>query len=389
MKKDTKNFLLDDDFIRWRLTGDAQLTKFWNSYTECPEEKDALADAIRQFQKIRLNDERLSHADYTQLLQRIKTSVSQTGSKKRIYRLWLRYAAAACLMLAVGLSAYHLLHTPIPDTTLLTGNIIVGESLDDENIHLITGAETVSFTGDIDVRINRNGSVSVQESGSAEPKQMGTGRIALNKIVVPYGKRSRIELSDGTKVWINSGSTLEFPAEFTGMERNISVSGEIYLEVARDKQRPFIVSASGMDVKVYGTSFCVSAYIDVQAVVLAEGQVGVKIPVFKDETILLPNERLSFQDNRLIKEIVDVREYTCWKDGYIFLKQTPVMDMLSKLERYYNLSFDVRGDADALRHITCTGKIRLSDDIDDVMKTLSALSATTYERDGKNIYIKY
>ena len=82
----------------------------------------------------------------------------------------------------------------------------------------------------------------------------------MNRIVVPYGKRSNITLADGSKVWLNSGTQLDFPTTFTGSTREINVNGEIYIEVKENKDIPFIVNTNNMSINVYGTSFNVTAY---------------------------------------------------------------------------------------------------------------------------------
>jgi ferric-dicitrate binding protein FerR (iron transport regulator) len=381
-----KDFLLDDDFIRWQLTGDRELGKYWETYlSEHPALKESFERAIREFSKILLNKEELSDIEVQRLRQRIQDSVARANRKTRFLRL-IQTAAVACVTLAVGFSIYFLHSRPEP-ANLLSRDIIAGENLEEEDIYLITGAESTSFTKNIHVQMDEHGLVVVQEADGGKTTQIAAKQTEMNKIVVPYGKRSQLELSDGTKVWINSGSVLEFPATFTENTRNIHLAGEIYVEVAEDRKRPFLIHTADFQIKVYGTKFNVTAYRDqsVQAVVLVEGQVGVEMSD-REEAVLQPNERLSFDGEQVNRETVDVTKYTSWKDGYLVLKQTPIADVLKQMERYYNLSFDIYDPLD-LQRVTCTGKIYLSDNLDNVMKTVSLLSSTQYTREDRKIYI--
>jgi len=178
-----------------------------------------------------------------------------------------------------------------------------------------------------------------------------------NTLIVPYGKRSTLILSDGSKVWLNSGSVLEFPAQFTGNNREVRLtSGEMYIEVASDSQKPFHVRTSDFNVKVYGTKFNVSAYDDSpKSVVLVEGRVSLQ-SANKKETILSPNEQAVYSDNGTFHtQKVHVNQFISWKNGYLEFDKTPMTEVLKQIGRYYNLSFDFDNDVNLLKR-TCTGK---------------------------------
>jgi hypothetical protein len=388
-KQTYKDLLANDNFIRWRLLGDDKPTCLEEFYiAENEEARVELEKAVNEFSKIRLNKEFLSETDVNRLWQKIQESADSKRNRKYLYLRWIRYAVAACFVLVIGFSAYLMTSNP-KDRPVTADNIIIGENLEEQDIKLITNSETTSFSSNINVDVDKDGSVTVKDAAGSEEKQITTEKETMNKIIVPYGKRSKLELSDGTKVWVNSGSVLEFPGKFIGKTRIVKLSGEIFLEVAKDK-KPFIVHTADMDIIVYGTTFNVSSYADgnISSVVLVEGKVGVKTILSGEETMMKPSEMLSFQDNRLYKETVDTRKYTSWKDGYLLLNQTPVTDVLKQLEQYYNLSFDIRDNVN-LHSITCTGKIYLSSNLDDIMKTISLLSSTKYRWENNKIYIEY
>jgi ferric-dicitrate binding protein FerR (iron transport regulator) len=156
--------------------------------------------------------------------------------------------------------------------------------------------------------------------------------------------------------------------------------------VAPDKQKTFIVQTAGFAVKVFGTKFNVSSYSH-SSVVLVEGSVSLSSTAGSDELVLSPNEQAVLSDMGIFdKKTVDVKRYTSWKDGYLTFYDTPIQEALKQIERYYNLSFNF-GNNVSFDGLTCTGKIILSENLDNVMTTLSLISSTVYKKEGKTIYI--
>ena len=209
----------------------------------------------------------------------------------------------------------------------------------------------------------------------------------MNQLVVPYGKRTHLTLTDGTVVWLNSGSRLDFPTEFNRRSREIRVDGEIYIQVANNPKVPFMVHVEGMTILVQGTSFNVSAYHDeaTKTVVLVEGIVTIKAG--ENQAIeLLPNEKLDVSEGYFSKETVDVSEYISWRTGVLKFNQTPMSEILKKVSRYYNVQFEKTPEIELNRE-TFSGKLFLSTNLDSVMTSVSILSSTKYHRDGDVIRI--
>ena len=157
-----------------------------------------------------------------------------------------------------------------------------------------------------------------------------------NEITVPRGGEYKVTLSDGTRIWVNSESYIRFPVVFQGDERRIWVAGEVFLEVAKDAERPFIVNTEKLDVKVLGTRFNVRAYPDEKCVqtTLVEG--CVQVDNSRGEVAVLhPSEQLVYDvrdGNHEVRE-VDTELYVSWKDGvYVFVSQRleDIMSLISK-----------------------------------------------------------
>jgi len=215
----------------------------------------------------------------------------------------------------------------------------------------------------------------------------------LNTLIIPYGKRSTITLADGSRVWLNSGSVLEFPVQFDRKKREIRLtSGEMYIEVTPDQNKPFFVHTSNFNVRVYGTKFNISNYTgSLQTIVLVEGSVSLKSndPNYQKELFITPSEKAIYSENGTFNtQKVDVNQFISWKDGHLSFDKTPITEVLQQIGRYYNLSFDYEQDVN-LQKRTCSGKIYLSDNLDNVMTTIGLLSSTAYSRVDNQIFITH
>lgn len=166
------------------------------------------------------------------------------------------------------------------------------------------------------------------------------------EVQAPAGSRMRIELGDGTKVWLNHGSRLKYPYRFEGKSRKVFLTGEAYFEVAHNVKVPFIVGTNRLDVKATGTAFNVSAYPDDNAVetTLVEG----KITLYEGKNnnkikALTPGECLKFdaQKNSYSLEAGNILKYTSWKDGLLVFKNDNVEDIAKKLARWYNIDVEI------------------------------------------------
>ena len=189
-------------------------------------------------------------------------------------------------------------------------------------------------------------------------------------------------LADGSKVWVNSGSTLKFPSTFKADKREIWVDGEIYIEVEKNKARPFYVNTSHMLINVVGTQFNVTAYDEDTdySVVLVEGCVDVSID--KEKARLLPNQMLSVSMDRISVKKIDVNNYISWKEGYLQFTSEPLSNILS---RYYDTPIDCDQN---IAQLKCNGKLVLFDNIEDVMKTIYNTIPIKYSHEADRILVQ-
>jgi len=217
--------------------------------------------------------------------------------------------------------------------------------------------------------------------------------LAFNKLYVPYGKKIKIELSDGSLVHLNSGSTLKYPVQFIkGMDREVFLNGEAYFEVSKNKEDAFIVNSNDVYTKVYGTEFNVSSYKndDNEEVVLVEGSVGVynnTLDVSEQNQILLvPNEKASFDKNngQLSAKKVNVEKYIAWKNGVLLFENERFENIIRRLERHYNVS--IQNNSSVLNNIRFTGTFDI-ETIDQVLNSFNSYRSFTYTRNETQIII--
>lgn len=161
------------------------------------------------------------------------------------------------------------------------------------------------------------------------------------------GQKSIITLGDGTRVYLNSGSTLTYPEVFEPSIRNVVLTGEAFFEVMRDEKRPFVVKTGSIDTRVLGTSFNVSAYMDEPvSIAVATGKVQVKETNNKDSLLLTPNYQATFRNEKQNWETtsVDINKVIAWKNQTLNFDGVSLAEVAKDLERWYNVSVTFEND---------------------------------------------
>nr|WP_319499631.1 FecR domain-containing protein [uncultured Draconibacterium sp.] len=383
-------FASDPYFLQWQMSGDDESNTFWESYRKKhPEKEKDIQDAIRIVKSIRINDVRFTEEELKQ--ERLKIiSRAEPKIKLKRNRFIVAATAAACFLLLV-ISYLFLGKDPKP--VLLSEEQQAYPPIESKDIVLsISGDSIVTFDENTDVKIDKRGSLIVSESNQkalfsheADPLKNEADPV-MNKLVVPRGKRSSLVLADGSKIWINSGSTLEFPSGFITNQRLIKVEGEIFIEVAKNDTKPFTVRTEKFDVIVTGTTFNVTAYNDetTQRVVLVEG--SVKIDVENKPTMNLePNDKFSLTGDQAEKQKVDVYDYISWKDGIYRFAGDSLENVLKRLSRYYDVNFVCDDD---VKNMQLRGKLALMEDFTSVLDNIEVIVPIKYEIEKDKILIR-
>lgn len=209
---------------------------------------------------------------------------------------------------------------------------------------------------------------------------------ARNTLVVPRGGAYQLYLSDGTQVWLNSESSLNYPATFGNSTREVKLVGEAYFEVAEDAEHPFIVHTDKQSVTVMGTKFNLSAYPNAPTLTtLSEGKVCIKSG--RQEVSLSPNQQaILADDGSLTRDEADAETYISWIHGVYEFNHVSLQDIVSQLSRWYDV--DIRFRNEAPKHKYFTGAISRKDELGFAIEIIQSVSNVTFRREGETIFIE-
>lgn len=208
--------------------------------------------------------------------------------------------------------------------------------------------------------------------------------IFMQTVQVPAGQNAQVTLADGSKVWLNAGSTLHFPTRFPGKERLVNLEGEGFFEVQANKEKPFIVSTTSYTIKALGTTFNVNAYKkskDFETSLLT-GKVEVAAHAGKQTILLSPNNRVVLEGNKLKTLPIQDSEYFLWREGIICFNE-PLSEVLKKLELYFDVKIEVNNKRVLQNEQHCIGKFRSRDGLEHILEVLQLTSHFSYKKDDE------
>ena len=162
-----------------------------------------------------------------------------------------------------------------------------------------------------------------------------------NTLYVPAGQRACITLQDGTIVWLNAQSTLIYPSHFYGKERIVSITGEAFFEVSKDKEKPFIVTAQDAKIRVLGTKFNVYSYPDTKQIKTSLIEGAVQVFYKSKQVILRPNEESIAQDGKLTVGNIKNPDMLLWRNGIYSFNNERLVEIVRKLELYYDVTINI------------------------------------------------
>lgn len=278
---------------------------------------------------------------YKDFLEQIKLHAPNVQEpKKRGIRAFLKYAAIFVGVVGLGITFL---------SKSNNGQEIITIPNKEVHLQLSSGElEIIKESGSTNILDTEGNVIAVQTGDKIKYKSTSNPKeIQYNELNVPYGKKFELELSDGTIVYVNSGSVLRYPTSFAaGNIRQVSLKGEAFFNVAEDREHPFIVNSGSVNVRVLGTEFNVSAYNEDMetSTVLVSGSVQLydSLSVDKQRTNvkLVPGEMgtWSKEQNSFKTDKVDTSIYTSWVQGKLIFRDMPFKQIRKQLERRYNVT---------------------------------------------------
>lgn len=283
--------------------------------------------------------------------------------EKKIRRInWVRIVAAAIIILIIGAGAYFNIIKPDSKDLVVTQNNQSNDVAAPGQVQAVitladgrkivldsTGSGTIAMEGSVNVSKNQQGEIIYTASGTEN------NELQYNILFNPRGSKIvGLVLSDGTKVWLNSESSLRYPTAFSGNERKVEITGEAYFEVTKQKQNvkgkiqnfPFLVTANGVITEVLGTQFNVNAFDDETAVRITLLEGSVKVAKGNDYKLLKPGQQARLpiaEDHIYVAGNVVVSEVMAWKNGMFHFNDVDIQTMMRQIARWYNVEVEYRG----------------------------------------------
>jgi hypothetical protein len=385
---DFLNLIHNQEFVCWVINPNQESDLYWEQIIgEHPDREKELNNAVFIIRSLLKEEKKLDQESVISLWERIQ---KDTISKKNTVSLY-KWIAAASILLVMGIGGLILYQLKFSETSGIDYLSIAKVDSQDNEVKLIFAdkSEEVLISKELEIKYNNKGEIEVNSEKRLIQKLDGQkeGEEQLNQLVVPRGRRSNLILSDGTKLWLNSGSRAIFPTVFTKKEREIYIEGEAYLEVAHDAAKPFFVVTDKIHVKVLGTKFNVSAYHEDPAasVVLVEG--CVQATVDSKNLTMKPNQLLTYEKNSGVTSLqeTNVLTYVSWKDGWMYCDKEPMESIAAKLSRYYNIKIEFKDPS--AKELTLTGKLDLKTQCTDVFTAISSTAPIAFDMQDDKIVI--
>lgn len=296
-----------------------------------PEELEMLLFAEEINMRLKEEDVQLRfpvHEGWIELQERYQ----QKMAKARRFKLYRVLALAAVLVVALSTTWWLFLQQNHTEQQI-AGNQIQLTLANGQTVELDSSQSEILKTEGAAL----NGTSLVYKPETALPK--GDHQSSLNVLSVPKGKFTRLELSDGTKIWINSGSKLSYPVPFAANKREVTLEGEAYFDVSHNADRPFVVHAKSVAVKVLGTAFGMSTFKNQVSTALEKGKVSMQAG--NQQVLLVPGELGLYhaENNSLTKSEADLRIYTAWKDLDLYFSESTLEEITSRIAREYDVDF--------------------------------------------------
>jgi len=319
--------------------------------------------------------QKLDQKEKKLLSQQISKSISRYNRQRLL--IWIS-SSAAVIILLLGIYS---IEQQTDNNIVEFANNITAEPDDNNTRIIINGKEEIQIESkESKIEYLASGTEIKIDADKKVEQLIEKEEIVYNTIIVPYGKRTQITLSDSSNIWLNSGSKLIYPASFKGSKREVYLEGEAIFEVAKNEKMPFQVVTRDIEIKVLGTVFNVSAYHDddFSSTVLERGSVELKYKsnaLLKQSKItMVPGTMAIYStDSKTIQQKkVDTRDYTCWKEGYIILHNETLLEITKRLSRYYNMSIVLENES--LKTKTFSGRLDLMNSAGNVLKIIAETS---------------
>jgi transmembrane sensor len=323
-----------------------------------------------------------------------KALFERVGIQKPVRRMWWRWSAAAAVLLMLAGGMYSLFSKLPNEVPVAKAPAVPAERFKNDVAPGQEGAILTLASGKTIVLDSAANGALAQEGAAEVIKQNGQivykGKGAADAVVyhtmtTPRGRQYHLLLADGTRVWLNAASSITYPTAFTGKERKVTITGEVYFEVAHRTDAPFEVQKDEVRVQVLGTHFNVNAYEEESSldVTLLEG--AVRVAKGSSRSDIRPGQQARVKGDavRLVNN-VDVDEVMAWKNGAFHFGGTSIETIMRQLERWYDVEVIYNKKVDDLFY----AEIPRNTGLTDVLKALELTGEVRFAVEGKKVFVE-
>lgn len=351
-----------------------------DKWIEASDENRAFFQEINDPEKVMAALQKMEQYDEERIWEKVMNGRSQNSKVIPLAnRRWIWYAAASMVLL-LGSGAYYLHRVKTQAETTIIADVPPGGN---KAILTLANGQKVVLDSLANGVIAQQGSTSVDKVGSGLAYKINDdgGPVLMNTLTTPRGGQYTLRLPDGTRVWLDAASSITYPTAFTGKERRVKVTGQVYLEIAHNAARPFITEVDGMEIKDIGTAFNINAYNDEASVkiTLVTGAVAVGAQV------LQPGQQfiLTGGDGEVIDH-ADLDEALAWKNGkFLFGEKTDIATIMRQLARWYDV--DVKYEGQVGVHFG--GSISRQVNVSKVLDKLALTGDVKFRIEGRTIIV--
>lgn len=322
----------------------------------------------------------------------LRAGMTVPPRNKKIYpsRRILYWAASVLILISAGIILYlrqeNVQHQYAKTAVIVPGSSKGNLQMGDGNAYDLEQLDTGIFLkrNGVEIVKTRQGEINYKVRSI---EALNSHEIVDNSVSTPNGGQYQIQLSDGTRIWLNAASAIRFPIAFVGDKRIVELQGEAYFEVAKDARKPFIVKTGKEEVRVLGTHFNVNSYDgeSVSRVSLLEGKVEVLAKQGLYKTHLTSGQQTVNTAKSLTVESFNMEESIAWKNGEFIFNNERLDQVMLKVGRWYDA--DVTVDPEIAK-ILIWGSISKSEQIDKVLKLIQLTNENIkYRIEGRRIYM--
>lgn len=340
--------------------------------------------------------EELARYDGVKALKRFqKNRVSQPPISKfrKPILQWISVAAILVCCTSIGIYLYNLQsNADLKDTQAMEEDVMPGT--DKAILTLADGTVVHLKEGHSGIVVGSN-DIKYSNGHTLESDVINSQQGQLLSLRTPRGGQYQVQLSDGTKVWLNADSELKYPLQFSGDSREVELSGEAYFEVThryqntkRDGQRlPFIVRSDRQIIQVLGTSFNVNTYPGAPSkTTLLEGSVAVCRTDKQERFLLKPHQQLTIDDDNVKLKNIESGDIPLWKDGVFILSDIALQDVMAQIARWYNV--EVKYHSDELKTMKFEGSVPRYDKLKSLLSIIEKAGDVIFELKDNIIIVK-